>query len=41
MKDILEHNYKLLQSTKDIAPNAHTNVFNYYNNFFNLKVENV
>jgi hypothetical protein len=41
MKDILEHNYKLLHSTKDIAPSAHTSVFNYYNNFFNLKVENV
>jgi hypothetical protein len=41
MKDILEHNYKLLHSTIDVAPVAHTNVFNYYNKFFNLKVENV
>ena len=41
MKDILEHNYNLLNSTKDIAPTAHTSIFNYYNNFFNLKVEHV
>lgn len=36
IKDILEHNYQVLNNSETTMPLAHTELFNYYNNYFNL-----
>ena len=36
MKDILEHNYQVLNQRETQVPPAHTELFNYYNTYFNL-----
>jgi len=36
MRGILEHNYRILNQRETQVPPAHTELFNYYNNYFNL-----
>jgi len=36
MKDILEHNYQILNQRETQVPAAHVELFNYYNNYFNI-----
>ena len=37
MRDILEHNYNVLHNSKNKPNSAHTDLFNYYNEYFNIK----
>jgi len=36
IRDILEHNYQILNKRDTEPPLAHVELFNYYNNYFNL-----
>ena len=37
MRDILEHNFNVLHNSKHKPNAAHTELFNYYNKYFNIK----
>lgn len=37
MRDILEHNFNVLHNSKHTPNSAHTELFNYYNSYFNIK----